>query len=158
MTARSVADREIRDPMAGDEEQPPRAAQIVARAMSAYERGDLDAMAALIHPDAEIEMLLLSRKAARGPSGLRDSLAAAQGGIHRPTRVSIEAIADDAAVMSGRIQHADEGAIYDRKAYWLTVLRDDLLWRTRVIDSMDEAPAVYEALTGRPCVPVSPDA
>lgn len=119
--------------------------------MDAYLRGDLDALASSVHPEAEIEMLLLAGKPARGPAGLRDVLVDAREGIHWPTMTSIEAIADDAAVMTGRIRHRDaSGAISDRKAAWLTVLRDGKLWRTRVLASAADAAAAYEELTGRP--------
>jgi ketosteroid isomerase-like protein len=133
-----------------DEKPPPIAEQTVARAMEAYRRGDLDGLAAFVHPEAEIEMFLLGGEAARGPEALRNALAAAREGIHRPTMSSLEAVADDAVVMAGRIQTMDaEGAVSDRAAFWLTVLRDGKVWRTRVLTTLAEAPAAYEALTGR---------
>jgi hypothetical protein len=49
--------------------------------------------------------------------------------------------------MIGRIQYTDpRGSLTDRKAVWLTVLRDGLLWRTRVFESDTEARAHYASL------------
>ena len=112
------------------------AARIVAAAMDAYVRGDLDALASSVHPEAEIEMLLLRRQAGSRSGGTANVLVDARETVHRPTVTSIEAIADDAALMTGRIQHRDaSGAISDHKAVWLTVLRDGKLWPTRVLAS-----------------------
>jgi ketosteroid isomerase-like protein len=135
----------------GDGAPPETAVQIVATAMRVYERGDLEALAAFIHPDAEIEMLLLAGGAAHGPLELRDALAGAERGIHRPRASRFEAFGDDAVVMTGRIQHRDaRGAIYDRKAVWLTIVRDGKLWRSRALADAADVPAAYEELTRRP--------
>ena len=152
MSGRVPNGRESEQPVAGRDPQPSlSAAQVVAEAMAAYRRGDLDALATLVHPEAEIEMLLLGGEPARGPEGLHDALAAAREGIHRPTGSRLEAVADDAAMMIGRIQNMDaRGAISDRTAVWLTVLRDGKLWRTRVLTAETDVPASYEELTGRP--------
>jgi hypothetical protein len=81
------------------------AAQIVSRAMDAYERGDWELLRQLTHPEAEVEMLLLEGDAAHGPAELSDALRDARSGIHRPRASSIDDVAGDAAVMVGRIQH-----------------------------------------------------
>jgi len=120
------------------------AVQVVAEAMAAYQRGDLDALAALVHPEAEIEMLALGGTAAHGPEGLVEAIVRAREGVHRPTMTNVEGIGPDAALMIGRIQYTEpRGSLTDRKAVWLTVLRDGLLWRTRVFESDTEARAYY---------------
>jgi len=125
------------------------AATLVAEAMACYERGDLEGVAAFVHPDAEIEMLFLGGEVARGPEGLIEALTQAREGVHRPTMTGVEPIGDDAAMMIGRIQHADQrGGLTDRKAVWLTIARDGLLWRTRIFDSEDEARAYHASLLG----------
>jgi len=125
------------------------AAALVAEAMACYERGDLDGVAGFVHPDAEIEMLFLGGEVARGPEGLIEALTKAREGVHRPTMTGIEPVGDDAALMIGRIQHVDQrGGLSDRKAVWLTIMRDGLLWRTRVFDSEDEARAYHASLVG----------
>ena len=123
------------------------AAQVIADAMVVYERGDLDELAAFVHPEAEIEMFFLGRGAAKGPDGLRQALEQARGTVHRPTMSSLETLGSDAVLMIGRIQHETPGGgISDRKAVWLSILRDGLLWRTLVFTSETEARAAYEAL------------
>jgi ketosteroid isomerase-like protein len=132
-------------------EQAETAAQIVSKAMAAYERGDWGLLRELTHPEAEVEMVLLDGAAARGQDELSDSLRAASTTIHRPRASRIDDVADDAAVMIGRIQHVDtNGGVSDRQAVWLTVLRDDKIWRTRVLASTADVPAAYEQLTGSP--------
>jgi len=134
----------------GNARTSPSAAEIVADAMGAYQRGDLAALKRLIHPEAEIEMVLLEREAARGPEELEAVLTEARNRVHRPTVSRIEEIADDAVVMIGRIQYDDaRGGLYDRKAVWLTVLRDGKLWRTRVVGSVADARAAYRQIVGR---------
>lgn len=140
--------------MIGDgTKSPETAAQIVSRAMAAYERGDWELLRELTHPEAEVEMLLLEGDAAHGPEELSDALRDAGTGIHRPKASRIDDVADDAAVMVGRIQlMAANGGVSDRQAVWLTVLRDNKIWRTRVLASTADVPAAYEKLTGRPPV------
>lgn len=121
-------------------------ARIVAEAMQAYERGDLEALASFVHPDAEIEMLALQRDLALGPEGLVDTLENVRDGLHKPTMTRIEAVDDDAALLIGRIQYADpDRGLIDRSAVWLTVLRDGMVWRTRVFGNVAEARAAYAA-------------
>jgi SnoaL-like domain len=129
----------------GEAQRP--AVQVVAEAMACYERGELDVLADLVHPDAEIEMIALGGGAAHGPDGLVEALTHAREGVHRPTVQSIRAIGADAALLIGRIQFADaRGGLSDRKAVWLSVLRDGLIWRTRVFESEPEARAYYATL------------
>jgi SnoaL-like protein len=124
------------------------AVQVVAGAMASYQRGDLDALAALVHPQAEIEMLFLGGNPAHGPDELVKVLTHAREGVHQPTMTSVEELGPDAALMIGRIQYTDQrGSLTDRKAVWLTVLRDGLLWRTKVFESDEEARAYYTSLT-----------
>jgi ketosteroid isomerase-like protein len=121
---------------------------IVAEAMAAYERGDLETLSRFVHPEAEIEMLVLQGDVAHGPEGVRDTLERARSGVHHPTATRIERVGDDAALMVGRIQYADpaRGGVIDRKAVWLTVVRDGLIWRTRVFRTPAEARAAYAEL------------
>lgn len=120
------------------------AEQVVAAAMAAYERGDLDALAELVHPDAEIHMLLLGDELARGPSELREALEPRESVVHHPTMTRVETVSDEAAIMVGRIQYADaRGGLTDREAAWLSVLREGRIWRTWVFASADEARSAY---------------
>jgi hypothetical protein len=90
-------------------------------------------------------MFARQRDVALGPDGLRDTLESVR--LHRPTVTRIERVGDDAALMVGRIQYADSGGgVTDRKAVWLTILRDDLVWRTRVFGTPAEARAAYAEL------------
>ncbi len=131
--------------------QAPDAVRLVTEAMAAFVRGDIDALVSFVHPDAEIEMVALGGATAHGPEGLRAALERAQLGVHRPTWSTIEPIAPDAAAMVGRIQHTDErGRTSDRKAVWLSVLRDGRIWRTRVVGSLEEARAAYAGLAEGP--------
>lgn len=129
----------------GEAQRP--AVQVVAEAMASYERGELEALAHLVHPDAEIEMVALGGAAAHGPGGLLEALSHAREGVHRPTVTSIRSVGADAALLIGRIQYTDpRGGLSDRKAVWLSVLRDGLIWRTRVFESEPDARAYYTNL------------
>lgn len=120
---------------------------VVREAMAAYERGDLDALLALVHSEAEIEMLILDGGVARGPEGLAEALAMAAKQVHRPKMSRVEEIGTDAALMIGRIQYGDaERGISDHEAVWLNVLRDGMIWRSKVFASAPEARAAYAEL------------
>jgi ketosteroid isomerase-like protein len=125
------------------------AAEVVAAAMAAYERGDLEALARLIDADAEVQMLLLGGDSARGPDSLRELLGHEAEIVHHPTLMYIEPVADDAAIMIGRIQYADAGGgLTDREAAWLSVTRGGKIRRTRVFGSPKQARAAYAELHG----------
>jgi ketosteroid isomerase-like protein len=120
---------------------------IVTAAMAAFARGDFDGMSAFVHPEAEIEVLGLDGQVVRGVQGLRDALAAAERRSHEPSMSSIEPIGDDGAMMIGRVRYGDaSGARWDSPAVWLTIVRDEKVWRSRAYTSVDEARAAYPTL------------
>ena len=125
-----------------------RAGDVVTAAMAAYERGDLEAMARFVHPDAEIEIMALGGEVVHGPDGLRAGLAGAAGRMHRPTKTTVEPLADDAAMMIGRVQYGDpSGGHWDSPGVWLSIVRDGKIWRTKAFPSIDEARAWYAGLS-----------
>jgi ketosteroid isomerase-like protein len=128
----------------------PSAVEIVTAAMAAYERGDLDALAAFVHPDADIELLGLGGVTTHGAAGLHDALSTVGKRLHRPRMTTIEPLGEDAAVMVGRIQYGDPaGGRWDSPAVWLSIVRDGMIWRSRAFGSIDEAHEAYPALSQR---------
>ena len=117
--------------------------------MDAYAQGLRKELAALVHPEAEIQMLFLAGDVARGPSGLLDALEQASRSAHKPTMTGIEELDDDAAVMYGsiRLPMPEHGLAY-RNAAWLGVLRDGLLWRVTAHADLDAARTAYQASSG----------
>jgi len=123
------------------------AVEVVTAAMNAFARGDVDAMAAHVHPDADIEMVGLGGEIVHGVDGLRDALAVAGDRSHRPTMSSVEPVGDDGAMMIGRVRYGDSsGAVWDRDAVWLSIVRDGKIWRVRAFGSVDDAREAYPAL------------
>jgi len=123
------------------------AVRIVSAAMAAFARGDIEAMASYVHPEAEIEVIGLEGQVVRGVEGLRDALATAGERSHAPRMSSIEPVGDDGAMMIGRVRYGDAaGALWDSPAVWLSIVRDGKIWRSRAFGSIDEARAAYTAL------------
>ena len=116
--------------------------------MSAFARGDLDAMSALVHPDAEIEVLGMG-EVVHGVDGLREALEVAGQRSHEPTMSAIEPVGAHGAMMIGRVRYGDSsGGVWDSPAVWLSVVRDGKIWRSRAFASADEARAAYDSLAG----------
>jgi ketosteroid isomerase-like protein len=123
------------------------AVEIVTAAMNAFARGDLDAMASYVHPDADIEMVGLGGTRVHGVDGLRGALDVAGTRMHRPVMTSVEAVGEDGAMMIGRVRYGDEtGGVWDSPAVWLSIVHDGKIWRTRAFASTDEARAAYPDL------------
>ena len=124
------------------------AVEVVTAAMAAYSRGDLDAMAALVDPDADIEVIGLGGQTVHGADELREALNVVDGPPHRPTMTTVEPLADDAALMIGRVQYGDSsGAFWDRPTVWLSLVRDGKIWRSRAFSSRAEARKAYPRLS-----------
>jgi hypothetical protein len=116
---------------------------IIERGMRLYAAGDLVALRALVHPEAEIQMALLHNELAHGPEGLEEALRAATF-IHAPRMDRIEPVDEHAAIMVGRVRYALEGGGFgDRAAAWLSVLRDGLIWRVRLYPDVSAARRAY---------------
>ena len=122
------------------------AAELLRKAMGAYAQGRSKELAALVHPEAEIQMLFLEGGVAHGPSGLRDALERASKSAHKVRMTGIEELDDDAAVMYGsiRLPMPEHGLAY-RNAAWLGVVRDGLLWRVTAHADLDAARSAYQA-------------
>ena len=112
--------------------------------MKLYASGRLDMLRDLVHPDAEIQMALLRGEAARGPDGLERALTAAATSLHRPRMDTIEPIDAHAAILVGRVRYPLEGGGFgDRRAAWLNVLKDGLIWRVRIYHDASAARQAY---------------
>jgi ketosteroid isomerase-like protein len=132
----------------GDQPGTQTAVDVVKAAMIAYERGDLTAMAAFVHPDADIKLLGLGGVETHGADGLHEALSTVGKRLHRPRMTAVEPVGDDAAVMIGRIQYGDPASgQWDSPAVWLSIVRDGKIWRSRAFGSVDEARAAYPALS-----------
>jgi hypothetical protein len=113
--------------------------------MRLYAEGRLSELRTLVHPEAEIQMVLLHGEVARGPEGLEAALRDATY-LHSPQMEHIEPIDEHAAILVGRVRYALEGGGFgDRAAAWLDVLRDGLIWRVLVFPDAEQARQAYEA-------------
>jgi hypothetical protein len=127
------------------------AAELLRKAMAAYAQGLSKELAALVHPEAEIQMLFLAGDVARGPAGLSDALDRASRSAHKVAMTGIEALDDDAAVVYGtvRLPIPEHGLAY-RNAAWLGIVRDGLLWRVTAHPDLDAARQAYLSRTAVP--------
>jgi hypothetical protein len=120
-------------------------AAVVEEGMRLYAEGRLSELRELVHPEAEIQMVLLHGDVARGPEGLERALRDATY-LHSPHMERIEPIDEHAAILVGRVRYPLEGGGFgDRAAAWLDVLRDGLIWRVLVFPDVEQAREAYEA-------------
>lgn len=112
--------------------------------MRRYEAGDLVGLRALVHEDAEIQMAYLQGEIACGPGALEEALNAASRSVHRPRMDGIVPIDESAAILHGRVRYPIEGGGFgDRRAAWLNVVKDGLLWRVRIYPDVETARQAY---------------
>ena len=121
-----------------------------ARVARAFERRDLAAYLALMHPDVAFTTVAFGRERVfRGHEGVREwweALSVRPG--YDAYRASATAIADDAVLIRARIRAPnDAGGYLDAAALWLLIVRDELVWRYRPVESEEAARAEHARLT-----------
>jgi hypothetical protein len=100
-----------------------------------------ETLAALLHPDADIEAGFAAPGARFGPKTLLDAAwAAATTGAYRPEYEFVQTLDADTALVAVTIRYeVGQGLLSEREAAYLMTFRDRLLWRNRIFDSVEEA-------------------
>jgi hypothetical protein len=100
-----------------------------------------EALAALIHPDADIEAGFAVPGARFGAKSLLDGAwAAATSGAYQPAYDFVQTLGPATALVSVTIRYEiGQGLLSEREAAYLMTFKDGLLWRNRIFDSVEEA-------------------
>jgi hypothetical protein len=124
-----------------------RAAEAMLRAMHEHVKaGDpIGAVAATIHPDAEMSLLVSLGKPLRGREAVVDALdTGRRAAIYRAEVLRFEWLDDHTSLTSATARYAlEQGGHAEGSVYWLDELRDGLIWRVRVFRSEREARQAY---------------
>jgi hypothetical protein len=114
-------------------------------------------VAALIHPDAEMRLLVSYGELVRGRDAVVRALQTGSAAMTFRARVErFEWLDDDTALTSGVARYPRRGGGYaEGRVFWLDELRDGMIWRIQVFKLERDARRAYrEAQQDRRAAPV----
>jgi hypothetical protein len=124
------------------------AAEAMLRRMHEHLKADdtTDAVAATIHPDAEMSLLVSLGKPLRGRNEVVAALETGRrAAIYRAEVLRFEWLDDHTSLTFANARYAlEQGGHAEGSVYWLDELRDGLIWRVRAFRSEREARRAYE--------------
>jgi hypothetical protein len=126
-------------------------AEAMLRAMHEHEGGaPLGDVAAMIHPDAEMRLLVSFNRPLRGRDAVIEALERGrQASIYRAQVERFEWLDDETVLTSARARYAlEQGGFAEGRVFWLDELRDGKIWRVRNFKQEAEARAAYDTGEG----------
>ncbi len=123
------------------------AAEAMLRAMHEHHVGtSIGQIAALIHPEAEMWLLVSFNRMLRGREAVVDALEhGRQAAIFRAEVERFEWLDDHTALSFARARYAlEHGGFAEGRVVWLDELRDGMIWRVRYFKHEAEAREAYE--------------
>jgi hypothetical protein len=125
------------------------AAEAMLRTMHEHEQSkdSIGAIAQLIHPDAEMNLLVSFGKPLRGRVAVVQALEKGRQAAIYMARVSrFEWLDEQTALSFADARYAlEQGGFAQGHVVWLDELRDGMIWRVRVFRSEKSARQAYEA-------------
>ena len=124
------------------------AAEAMLRAMHEHEGGaPLGEVAKLIHPDAEMRLLVSFDRPLRGREAVIEALEhGRQATIYRAQVERFEWLDDEAALAFARARYAlEQGGFAEGRIVWLDEIRDGKIWRVRNFRHEADARAAYDS-------------
>jgi hypothetical protein len=112
--------------------------------VSTQRAGDI---APLIHPDAEMRLLISYGRLLRGRDTIVDALQHGRAAeLYRAQGIGFEWLDEHTSLTSATARHAlEQGGFAEGTVYWLDELRDNLIWRVEVFSTEQEARDAYAA-------------
>ena len=105
----------------------------------------LERLAKLIHPDAEMALVLNDFRPVRGRDQIMEVIAQARHRMIYSAEIeACEVLAPATLLLRGQARYAVEGGLAHSTVYWLDGFRDQLLWRVAAFRKEVEARAAYE--------------
>jgi hypothetical protein len=122
------------------------AAETMLRAMHEHEGGaPLGDVADLIHPDAEMRLLVSFNRPLRGRDAVVEALERGrQAAIYRAQVERFEWLDDQTVLTTARARYAlEQGGFAEGRVFWLDEFRDGKIWRVRNFKQEAEARAAH---------------
>jgi hypothetical protein len=116
------------------------------RAMHEHEGGaPLGDVADLIHPEAEMRLLVSFNRPLRGRDAVVEALERGrQAAIYRAQVERFEWLDDETVLTSARARYAlEQGGFAEGRVFWLDEFRDGKIWRVRNFRQEADALAAY---------------
>jgi hypothetical protein len=122
-------------------------AENMLRAMHEHQSGSpVEEIAATVHPDAEMRLLVSFNRLVRGRAAVVDALESGRPAAIFRARVERFEWLDDRTVLTlARARYAlEQGGFADSRVFWIDEFRDGLIWRIRNFRQESEARRAYE--------------
>ena len=123
-----------------------------ARAMHEHEIGaPTDAIAASIHPQAKMRLLVSFGRLLRGREAVLEALGSGrQAAIYRARVERFEWLDENTVLTFARARYAlEQGGYAEGRVVWLDQFRDGLIWHVQAFTQEAEARKAYEAMRGQ---------
>jgi hypothetical protein len=120
------------------------------RAMHEHEGGaPLGAVAELIHPEAEMRLLVSFNRPLRGRDAVVEALERGrQAAIYRAQVERFEWLDDQTVLTTARARYAlEQGGFAEGRVFWLDEFRDGKIWRVRNFKQEADARAAHASGT-----------
>jgi hypothetical protein len=123
--------------------------------VSTQRTGDI---APLIHPEAEMHLLVSHGRLLRGRDAIVDSLQHGRAAeLYRAQVIGFEWLDEHTSLTSATARYAlERGGFAEGTVYWLDEFRDNLVWRVQVFSTEQEARERYAARRNGQGVPDPP--
>jgi hypothetical protein len=121
-------------------------AEAMLRAMHEHEGGaPLGQVTDLIHPEAEMRLLVSFNRPLRGREAVVEALERGrQAAIYRAQVERFEWLDDQTVLTCARARYAlEQGGFAEGRIFWLDEIRDGKIWRVRNFKQEADARAVY---------------
>jgi hypothetical protein len=111
---------------------------------------DRDQLAALIHEEAEMSLVMTHFRAVRGRQAILEALyEERESALYDATVESHERLGPDTLIVRGQVRYAaEERGVAQTTIWWIDEFRDGLLWRVRAFRSEAAARDACARLAG----------
>jgi hypothetical protein len=121
--------------------------RVVTQVLQAHRVKDWQGLRELLHPDAQIGVVAAGGKPGDPERAIAAMQAAHEDGIYGPEIKSSRVLDEHAVLLSGHVEYRSEqeGGLKAHRV-WLYVIIDNLLYRSQVFESEEEARDAYNRL------------
>jgi hypothetical protein len=125
---------------------PRTAEEIVSLIAERWKRGDLEAIAELVHPEAEVESVAAPGRVLRGRAEYLEAIRSTFDSVWLQKVERVESMSDTLALTVATIRYPlPEGGHGVGRYCWLDEVREGMLWRVKLFATPEQARAAIRA-------------